>query len=351
MTTIHMVDANAGWAIGSLGSVIGDHVLFTTDGGSSWKDVTPPEPIPASGQTESATAYFQDAKTAWVIYYIYEGAPIPSQSVVWRTSDGGLSWTASQPLDLSNLELFGPSIMQFMDGKSGWILAHVGAGMSHDYIALFRSEDGGVTWTRLLDPYNDGGIQICTKNAMLFTDATHGWLTGDCGGVMAGVLFFRTTDAGSTWQAVTLPEPPGASGIFATGSNYACGSHDPFFFGNDLGRISVLCTNYNVDPATYSYYMYSTKDGGTTWIASIYPGQDLYFVSADTGWAIASKIQRTTDGGVTWVPISDVSWTAQFDFIDATTGWVVARSDAQIALVKSTDGGAHWSILTPKVGP
>ena len=43
VTTIHMLDATTGWAIGGLGSLVGDHVLFTSDGGSTWTDVTPPE--------------------------------------------------------------------------------------------------------------------------------------------------------------------------------------------------------------------------------------------------------------------------------------------------------------------
>src|SRR5512137_2183291 len=42
VTDIHMLNANTGWAIGSLASRVGDHVLFTTDGGNTWKDVTPP---------------------------------------------------------------------------------------------------------------------------------------------------------------------------------------------------------------------------------------------------------------------------------------------------------------------
>jgi photosystem II stability/assembly factor-like uncharacterized protein len=77
----------------------------------------------------------------------------------------------------------------------------------------------------------------------------------------------------------------------------------------------------------------------------------LYFFSADTGWALSKKIQRTTDGGLTWTPISDVTWTAQMDFISEQIGWGVARTGDVMALVKTDNGGARWTELTPVVGP
>ena len=350
VTDIHMVDANVGWAIGGFLSV-GDHVLYTTDGGSTWKDVTPPESETANGDIQAATGFFQDAQTAWVTYAINGGTPVPTQAVVWHTSDGAKSWQASQPLDLSGLsEIYVPSVLQFVAGQNGWLLVHVGVGMMHDYVVLYRSSDSGATWTRILDPYNDGGIQSCSKNNMLFTDATHGWLTGDCGGVKAGALLFNSTDAGSTWQEVTLPAPANAPALFDVNSQVACGSYDPFFFGNDLGHLGVRCGDYSGAQITYTYYIYTTQNGGSTWTVASYPGEALYFVSADTGWALSLKIQRTTDGGATWAPISDVTWTAQMDFISEQIGWGVARGGNEEALVKTDNGGARWTILTPTVG-
>lgn len=350
ITSIHMIDATRGWGIGGLAGV-GDHVLYTTDGGSTWKDVTPPEEEAVSGERKIAIGYFQDANTSWVTYAINTGNPVPTQAVVWRTSDGGASWQTSQPLDLSGLsEIYYPSDLQIISGQSGWLLVHVGVGMNHDYVVLYRTSDGGVSWSRILDPYNDGGIQSCTKTAMLFTDATHGWLTGDCNGVKAGVELFNTTDAGSTWQEVTLPAPSSAPTLFSD-MNVACGSYDPFFFGNDLGHLSVRCSNFSSTQITYSYYIYTTQNGGGTWTAASYPGNALYFFSADTGWALANKIQLTSDGGKTWTPISDVTWTPQMNFISEEIGWAVATVGQEVALVKTDNGGAKWTILIPTIGP
>ena len=67
ITAIHMNDAQSGWATG--GAVnIGDHVFRTSDGGNTWKDVTPPEPAPPPDSPIRAVGYFMDANTAWVAY-------------------------------------------------------------------------------------------------------------------------------------------------------------------------------------------------------------------------------------------------------------------------------------------
>jgi photosystem II stability/assembly factor-like uncharacterized protein len=352
VTAIHMVEATTGWAIGGLVSV-GDHVFTTTNGGSTWKDVTPPEAEAISAERKTATGFFQDARTAWVIFAINRGYPVPTPSVVWHTTDGGTTWQASQPLDLTGLsETFVPSNLQFVAGQNGWLLVHVGVGMNHDYIVLYRSQDGGVSWTRIQDPNNDpSSIMSCSKTSMLFTDATHGWLTGDCNGVMAGVLLFRSTDAGSTWQEVSLPAPASAPKIFDVDSSVACGAYDPFFFGNDLGHLGVRCGDFSGSQMTYTYYLYSTQDGGSTWTSTTYPGESMYFFSAENGWALSSKIQHTTDGGATWKAVSDVTWSAQVDFISEQIGWGVAHSSDKGALVKTDNGGARWSELVPKVGP
>jgi photosystem II stability/assembly factor-like uncharacterized protein len=353
-----MVNVNQGWAIGGLND-LGDHVLTTADGGLTWKDVTPPEEIAPADDHTTATGYFQDAKIGWVIYSYISGIT-PSKSVVWRTQDGGSSWQTSQPLDLTDLsEFYNPSNLQFVDGKTGWLMAHVGVGMNHDYIVLYRSSDGGLTWVRLVDPYEDAsGIMSCSKTGMLFTDPTHGWLTGDCHGVAPGVLLFRSSDGGVTWERVILPDPTSAPGLF-TDMLAACGSYNPFFFTNDLGHLAVNCMDYSQDPPTYQYYLFTTQDGGSTWISSPYPGEALYFFSTDTGWAFSDKIHRTIDGGlswtvvsnVSWTVVSDVTWSAQVDFVSEQIGWGVAQAEAEMALVKSIDGGAKWAMIVPSVGP
>ncbi len=344
-----MLDQVQGWAIGDTGNAI-DRILHSTDGGKTWIDVSPGDALLNPAQGTQALAHFQDDTRAWVVYSTLTGRT-PEQSVVWRTQDQGKTWQPSQPLDLSGLEnIFDPSHLQFVDGQTGWLLAHVGVGMSHDYVALFKSSDGGQTWSRILDPYNDGGIQACYKNSLLFTDAKHGWLTGTCSGVAAGVLLFRTTDGGQTWQDVRLPAPASAPDLY-TSFDMGCASNFPAFLEPRQGYIAVSCEHLTEDPRTTDHYLFFTDDGGETWSSTPYPGGELRFFDDQTGLALGKEIYKTEDAGVSWTKISVLSWDGFFDFPSVEIGWAVAQSDDQVALVHSQDGGQFWDIIQPELAP
>lgn len=348
-TQLHMVDPLSGWAAGGLdGST--DHLFITRDGGAHWSDVTPPQPVDPGAQ--DVTAFFLDAATAWATYSSLP-APLPSYPVVWHTSDAGQTWQPSQLLDLSGLEQSYVTDLYFVDMQNGWLLTHVGVGMSHDYVTLFRTSDGGLTWTRLLDPYNDGQIQICQKTGLFFLDSQVGWLTGDCGGVMAGVFLTRTEDGGLTWTYVELPAPADNLLLFDVNTPVACGSDDLRFFDSQVGVLGVHCTLYDSSSSepTFADYLYTTLDGGATWSSTSYPGGALAFVSPLNGWALSRDIYQTADGGLTWNLVNDVHWDARFNFITPEFGWAASYTETEHALVATTDGGAHWFMLEPVIVP
>jgi photosystem II stability/assembly factor-like uncharacterized protein len=348
-----MQDADSGWAIGGVGRT-GDHVLTTADGGQTWRDVTPPEPAPADTSLE-ALGYFASANSAWVTYRSQNEMVIPASARIWRTQDAGQTWQPSSPLDLQGLaEVYWPSDLVFADAQNGWLLVHVGAGMSHDYVALFHTQDGGQTWSRLLDPYGDSGIQACQKNALVFPSAQNGWLTGDCGGVMAGAFLFQTSDAGQTWQPVTLPDPAEAPGLFSD-PNTICGTQSPVFSSPQEGRLILRCSDTTQDPYVTHYYLYATRDGGAAWASSSSPQGTLDFTSGENGWALGRDLYHTTDGGQTWNMVKSVNWDGQFSFVSDDLGWAVARAETDtailIALVQTTDGGQTWTEIHPLIGP
>jgi photosystem II stability/assembly factor-like uncharacterized protein len=344
-----MLDPQNGWGVGGLkksGTL--NHVFRTADGGFSWMDVTPPEMAPAvtdSVQT-SAKGFFPDANTAWVTFHGAAPSQVPQNPVVWKTMDGGRTWTPGAPLDTAGLEVYSVSNV-FFSGPSGWVLAHVGAGMNHDYVVLYRSTDGGANWSRMLDPNNDGGIQSCTKTGLNFMSKSDGWLTGNCNGVAPGALLFKTSNGGQDWQAVSLPAPADRSDLFSS-MDYACGIRAPVAYAATI-YLGVECDKYsNAAPEKISY-LYFSSNNGVDWAYYAYPGGNFYTIDGSIGWALANNIQHTVDGGKTWEKINTVpiTWNGQLDFLSAQLGYGVAEKDSEYGLIRTTNGGGVWDLLSP----
>jgi photosystem II stability/assembly factor-like uncharacterized protein len=342
-----MVDSSTGWAIGGQADP-GDHVLRTQDGGTAWQDVTPPEAALEGDQSrKAALGTFLNADTGWVTYYQSDSRAPQEAPVVWVTHDGGVSWESSQAFGAGLLEeLYLPSDLMFVDSQTGWLLAHLGAGMNHDYFTLFGSTDGGKTWQTLVDPFQ-GDLQSCTKTGIVFANAQMGWLTGDCHAVAPGVFLYTTGDGGRTWTSQEIPVPANAPADFFSLPFLGCGTYDPLFVPPDNVILEVQCDNFQL--STTAYYLYRTTDGGTNWSVNSFPGQSLLFISPEVGWALGRDIYQTADGGQTWNQVGSVNWDGQFDFVDEQLGWAVARADGQIALVKTEDGGSSWQELQPAI--
>jgi photosystem II stability/assembly factor-like uncharacterized protein len=351
---LEMIDSKYGWGIGgprATGNA--GRVFRTVDGGSFWIEVTPPEAADSAADLGSmaAVGYFADSQTAWVTYHASIPSGVPENPVVWRTFDGGKTWQASSPLGTSGLtETYWASHVVFR-GKGnnqwdGWVLVHVGAGMNHDYVALYHSADSGATWTRLIDPAVDGGIQSCTKTGLGFSDRNNGWLTGNCNGVRPGAFLFQTGDSGATWNPVALPAPEDHPDLF-TAEQYACAVRAPFIL-KDQVYLGVECADMgdpSAAPLAYAYH----GSAVAPFLPSPYPGGDIFTLDGRRIWALGLDIYRTDDAGQTWTKISTVTWEGQFDFVSSTLGWAAVHKGSEYGLVRTDDGGALWAQLSPVV--
>jgi photosystem II stability/assembly factor-like uncharacterized protein len=245
-------------------------------------------------------------------------------------------------------ELYLPSDLKFIDAQNGWLLAHLGAGMNHDYFALFHSTDGGRSWRTLIDPFQ-GDLQSCSKTGIVFADPQLGWITGDCHAVAPGVFLYRTEDGGSTWNTQEIPAPAGAPVDLFNQPYIGCGTYDPIFVAPNNIILNLRCDNF--ESSTTDYYLYRTTNGGENWSVNSFPGDSLLFINSEVGWALGRDIYQTTDGGQTWNKVSSVNWDGQFDFVSEQLGWAVARADGQIALVKTENAGRRWQELKPAISP
>jgi photosystem II stability/assembly factor-like uncharacterized protein len=352
-----MVDTSTGWAVAQAEDDL-NRIVRTTDGGLTWKDVTPPEAPPDIQNPRSALGYFADGARAWVVFggaVDLERAPIAV--AVWRSSDAGETWLPSTVIEApEGSGWFEPLALGVLDDGFGWLMAAIDAGMMHQYIAIYTTEDGGGTWVKVLDPYGDQPVQSCPKTGLAFADASDGWMTRDCGGLIDQVTLITTADGGVTWVERPVPPPSGLPGGYAYEN--LCAPHSIRMDSPRAGMLAVSCYQYLDTPGpggeTKSdgpHALYRTEDGGMTWTAREYPGGQVLWLDESRGWALSRDIYRTRDGGATWALVRSVNWDGQFSFADQNHGWAVARNEEEIALVRTENGGASWSILRPVTGP
>jgi photosystem II stability/assembly factor-like uncharacterized protein len=362
--SLHMLDVSQGWAVGQVDTDLNDRILFTNDGGQNWQDRTPYAALveaPPEGLT--AVTAFGSSQTAWVAYAALSPQSSHSQNFVWLTHNGGLTWQTGSLLDLSGIEqgFYQPGFLGFLpDQQHGWLLVHLGAGMSHDYIAIFTTADGGETWQRMVDPQNDAELMACVKSALVFSTDKIAWLAGDCPGLMPNLFLYRSTDGGHSWSLMSPPPPSGQPGDFFSGAQYACGiSSWVYAAARDL-MFLLRCDNSNRN-ITLSW-LYSSHDSGLTWEANSIPVPfaEVSFRAKGEGWLLGSfrndpsanqELYHSIDSGRSWTPVLPVGWQGKPEFVTSTKGWVAAQSRGDRALVRTTDGAKTWQVINPVIGP
>jgi photosystem II stability/assembly factor-like uncharacterized protein len=350
VSEIKMFTETDGWAIGGEEDP-GGHILYTFDGGNTWADVTPPELTPNFGESRKAAfGFFLDQDTAWVTFYNFDFFNIPENPIVWFTDDAGQTWEPRGNLDTRGLpEVYLPMHFFFVDADNGWLMINVGAGMSKVYFFLYHTEDGGENWIRIQDPYTDSGMNACPKTGMVFGHPNTGLVTRDCAGLIDGAHVFGTGNGGDLWNYFELPPPKDA--LDGLTPPIGCKTHSPIFTSHTTVLVAVSCVRYNADDTkTETHYLYSSIDSGLSWQGSAYPGGEILVIDNDFAFAFGRDISRSTDSGATWEHVKTVFWDGQFSFVDRQVGWAVARSEAGIALVKTTDGAKTWALLSPVIG-
>lgn len=318
--SLHMLDASNGWALSDL------YVLRTYDGGSTWYNVLH-ESLPPSG-------YFPSTFKGWVISNAYE---------LIRTTDGGKSWMRYNTP-------FNSGYIQFLDDNTGYVLQITGAAMNKQSVILYKTTDGGATWTLNYnnDPTTPGAGNSLPlsghKNGITFSNSTTGWVGG--GIPINGLIYlYKTTDSGITWTQQPLTVPTGYQNASIT-------TTAPKFFGPNDGILPVWMT---LDVGMRDLFLYTTHDGGNTWIPSSgfvrsAEQTDIISMSNTISWDWANIFHITSNTGSTWnIVTPNINFGDEFrelDFISPAVGWVrLQLADGHSALYRTTDGGSNWTLL------
>jgi hypothetical protein len=161
----------AGFANGSVGwAVTSRRLVLTDDGGATWRTAGPPI---AYDLGVPRGASFFDADHGWVVS---EDAFTSSLSL-WRTVDGGVTWTRTMlPAVPDPPENMGGASTVWIDATHAVI--DVAGGMPNGFQdGLLFTADGGVTWSAPAMRSGTEGADGLT-GAPSFLDSQIGWLAG-----------------------------------------------------------------------------------------------------------------------------------------------------------------------------
>ena len=232
---------------------------------------------------------------------------------VFRTEDGGRTWTRFWVS--GRRPFFGVSCL----GKDQvWV--------SSTHARVFHSGDGGETWSEMEAPGDRNLLNVA------FVSERRGTAIGDFG------LLVHTEDGGRTWVEEKLPEdfkiPESAldMGVFP---------EDVLLYG-----ISFVDEDHGWISGEFGTILV-TEDGGRSWRQQASGVETtlfgLHFTDRRHGVAVGidSVILATEDGGETWRKLaSPFRERSYYDvFVSGGVGWIVGGRGTVLV---SSDGGKEW---------
>ena len=329
LVSIRFLNEIDGWGVTET------QIVRTNDGGITWYNVTPPNLVEIGYSVEMDVL---DNDHAWVQKADVE--KYPNGGFLYRTSDGGITWTESTTP-------FSGGDMDFLDASNGWILADLGVGAGSMGISIFQTTDSGATWKQKYT--NDPNLEKASdslplgglKNGLAPLTTQTAWVYGVVY-APGNVYLFRTDNGGETWSPVSIELP-------ANAENFEVGiDRDQMRFVSATDGFMVLRM---LGDSTQTA-VYTTRDSGNTWALSptlIPNGGASDFLSAEEAVIYnGEQFYVTRDGARTWTIIPpDIKFGETFagmDFVNALSGWVIALdpTNNQRSLYRTSDGGATW---------
>jgi len=273
---------------------------------------------------------------------------------VWRTTDGGLNW---QPLfDKEAVSSIGA--IAVADSNHNVIYVGTGEACIRGNISygdgVYKSTDGGKSWTNvgLKDTQHIGAVIIDPRNSDVVLVAALGHAYGP--NPDRGV--YRTADGGKTWTKVLYKdEKTGAIDVVFDPNN-----PNVVF----AALYEVQRTPWSLSSGGPGSGFYRSVDGGLTWkhleghglptsimgrIGVSVSGADSNRVYALIEAKDASALYRSDDGGDSWTKINDDQRLTQrawyFTHIFADPKSVDTVYMLNTGMFRSTDGGKSLTLL------
>lgn len=364
---IHFVNADTGWAVGDLGTLI-----KTTDGGSSWtvsqtNTATPILKVRSyNGQIVVASGFdglilrstyggetFEQVTSnvtgdLWGLQMLNDtlGWACGNANSLVKTTDGGISWqrifTPGYTSDYWWIDFLNESygfiaangkVLRTTDGGENWEIIQAGDSQPLFTIDIIDSlhiaaggyggtgypakniysSDGGYTWI------NGGQTTTHEINCIKYIDTDTGYI------VMSEIGIYKTTNKGQNWQFI-----PGIEGV---------GEYELALLPEMIGYSAG--TNLKI---------FKTENGYDYWKRLIINDNfsDVFFLNEQKGFAISSYglsnssgLYKTEDGGINWERIAGAPDGVDLLFLDNLKGFIAGTP---FRIWKTTDSGNSWYI-------
>jgi photosystem II stability/assembly factor-like uncharacterized protein len=319
----------------------GGGVWKTIDSGQTWAPIFDSQPVSAVGALAVAPS---DPKVIYVATgQIEERYDMGTGSGVYRSSDAGQSWRAVGLEDTRHIGAM------YVDPRNADIVLVAAIGHlygTNEQRGVFRSSDGGQSWSRTLYVGNDtGAVDIAADPsqpdhvyASTWKDRQWPWLSYFMPSTGPTSAIYESVDNGKTWARVPgkgLPK-------------------------GDIGRIGLAVGHtaagtrvYASVTAKHDAGLYRSDDGGASWtrvnkarsvVSSYFSRMTLDPRDADTIYLTGQSIKKSTDGGRTFTVVRGSPGGDDYHYL-----WINPRHPERMITasdqgsVISVTGGATWS--------
>jgi photosystem II stability/assembly factor-like uncharacterized protein len=315
---VYFISSRVGWSVNGEGNI-----FRTTDGGDHWERVLeqPGTFFRAIVFTDSLNGFAGNIGTDY-----FPGVTDPTP--LYRTRDGGLTWTPVQeirgpyPKGICNFTLAG-------DG-SIWASGRVG-GPSF----LLVSRDGGESWeSRVLTS------QIAMLIDVHFPTPDYGILVGGSSTSVpeSHSVVLATTDGGASWREIFR-------------------SVEPMELAWKIDFPTPLSGYVSVMAYDSSATFLKTEDGGHSWrelplVDGPYLARGVGFLDENVGWMAGERpgmpAYRTLDGGHTWEPDPTLApLINRFRFVrgrdgSIAAGYAIGMTIQRLSLADLRDAPSAW---------
>src|SRR2546427_2313748 len=368
VAVVDFVDPRTGWVV--VLSEAGDYrVLHTANAGETGTRQL-------SGQSRRRLQYLKFFNRSSGVF-----AVVGTRPILRRPSDGGRTWSTLPALTPTATV----ASWSFADIDHGWMLVNDADRPDPSTARLYRTEDGGRSWSDLGRPVEppDAAFLIQFSSPRTLWVATAG----------SGPYAYRSMDLGTTWSRVALPTPsrgwPRTGRFFVDVQQTSAGGAiaSVVAFAPVGGRIGTGGTIRGFPPLRVPFYdgsrpnnyiyptlidqvvggpfgavqapqaaLFSSLDDGATWVAIVPPstsGAIGYFDASNWWWIGSGAWSTSKDGGVTWKGSRGIvvvePLPGSLRVLDRDHAWFA--SSARPLLEATDDGGAHWrTVLLPPIG-